>query len=240
MVDYKTLFSPDASIRHQASLEYSQHHFDPFAHWPRGCWGAANGWLMLCGPSPGRADNAEQAATGGVERPRDVPVYVGKGAGRIDFQSNKARTRRWRDLVFAVFGDEIKADCLTSVTNLDWGRYGNYKDISEFHLREGCATVFEVMQASKPRVVITLVTVTWEHLLDFLVEFLSDPSLNKQNMAGHPLLQCRILQLPTCTYPTLLLKSPQHPSRHFFTKAHCEQIAVTVRWFLEIYKSDIS
>jgi hypothetical protein len=184
---------------------------------------------MLCGPSPGKADKPEHSSAGGLVRPHDVAVRIGQNAGRIDFQSNRARNKRWRDLIYAVFGDEATGDCLTSVANLDWGNFGNHKDIPVAHLEAGCAAVFDVMKASKPFVVITLVTVTWDYLSKYLAEFSTRPKATAPTVDGRKPLPCRILHLPDCAHHTLLLKSPQHPSRHFFNDSHCRQIELTVK-----------
>jgi hypothetical protein len=229
------LFSLDIEIRHSTSILYGEKHRGPFAHWPRGCWGSANAWLMLCGPSPGRADGPNQRSLGGPERPRDVPVSIGKESGKIEFESNKGRNKRWQNLVRAVFGDEETSASLTCVANLDWGNYGDHRDIPTTHFDEGCGTVLKVMQSSQPCVVITLVTVTWDYLAAFLSEFFVELDLQPPLVEGRKPLNCRVMQLPGCIHKTLLLKSPQHPSRQFFTNTHCHQIAETVRWFREMH-----
>ncbi len=234
-MDSTELFSPDIETRYNASILYGEKHQEPFASWPRGCWGSANAWLMLCGPSPGRADDPAQRSLGGGDRPKDVPVWIGKNAGKIDFQSNKARNKRWRNLVYSVFGDEEQGDSLTCVANLDWGNYGNYKDIPVENLKQGPATVLEVMQACQPAVVITLVTLTWDYLEAYLRKFSVAPDLHPPSVEGKKPLKCRVIELPNCNHKTLLLKSPQHPSRHFFTDVHCHQIAATVQWFKKLY-----
>lgn len=191
--------------------------------------------LLLCGPSPGRADDNEQRSLGGGERPKDVPVRIGGDTCKIEFQSNKGRTKRWRSLVYAVFDDEKQGDSLTCVGNLDWGHYGNHRDIPPANLEQGPATVLEVMKVSQPCVVVTLVTVTWDYLEAYLREFFEASQSQPPTIEGKKSLKYRVMNLPDCPHKTLLLKSPHHPSRHFFTDIHCRQIKDTVKWFRETY-----
>ncbi len=190
---------------------------------------------MLLGPSPGSADKSESIRMGGPNRPVDSVVTIGRAAGRIYFDSNKGRNGRWDNLRKAGFGKMADAtdaadiaDALTTLANLDWGNHGDHHAIPDAYLSMGCADVFEVMKQAKPRVVITLVRRTWDALLPFLEE-------QRGIVAGYVSatgLDCRMLCLPENEACTLLLRSPQHPSRHFFTATHAELIRQEVDYFL--------
>ena len=226
------LFSPDLETRYQATMagdpsEYCQ-------RWPRACYGAANGWLMLIGPSPGKADSTQNAWPGGPNRPLDSGVSIGPSAGRISFDTGRGRNSRWDRLRQAALGYNEseqalkRADALTTLANLDWGNNADHRCIPDAYLAMGCADVFEVMKQSKPRVIVALVWKVWNILIPFLEQsqtvFSDYPSVAKSD--------CRLLRLPGTEAPTLILRSPQHPSMPFFTKTHTEQIHSEVEHFL--------
>ena len=221
------LFSPDLERRYQASRAAEN---ECRQLWPNACWGAANGWLMLVGPSPGREDKYELVRQGGPNRPRNSLVSTGACAGKISFDSNKGRKVRWDLLRWAAFGDMGRADALTTLANLDWGNHGDHRSIPDDYLRMGCGDVFEVMKEAKPRIIITLVRRTWNVLLPFLEE-------QQTVMPGYISatgLDCRLLRLPENSACTLLLRSPQHPSRHFFNCSHAQRVREEVQHFLNL------
>lgn len=220
------LFSPLLDVRYQATIKAKGNEYPET--WPNACWGAANGWLMLLGPSPGREDNSDDFRPGGPNRPKDSLVSIGPCAGRIHFDSNKGRNGRWNKLREAVFGTMDQADALTTLANLDWGNHGDHRTIPDAYLRDGCGNVFEVMKQSKPRVIITLVRRTW----DILLPFLESRKTVVPGYTGATGLDCRRLHLPENGACTLLLRSPQHPSRHFFNTNHEQQIRREVEHFL--------
>jgi hypothetical protein len=220
------LFSPDAALRFKAST--SGQHANRSRTWPRGCWGAANGWLMLVGPSPGGVRSATDSWSGGPRRPIDSHAYVGRDAGKIIYSTNKGRNARWQMLAAAAFTRPDYASALTTVTNLDWGNNSDHTTIPESYLNRGCEYVFNVMAQSKPRIVITLVRKTWDVLTTYLsrhkILFPAPPKDLIQDLT--------VVTLPRCGFKTLVLRSPQHPSRHFFTRSHADLIKRTVAWFI--------
>jgi hypothetical protein len=222
------LFSPVLDDRYQATIKATENECRKL--WPNACWGAANGWLMLLGPSPGGADKDETVRPGGANRPMDSEVSIGPCAGRIHFDSNQGRNRRWDRLREAVFGDLDHADALTTLANLDWGHNADHRSIPDAYLSMGCASVFEVMKQAKPRVIITLVRRTW----DILLPFLESRQAIVPGYASATGLDCRLLRLPENGAQTLLLRSPQHPSRHFFSSDHERQIREEVQHFLNL------
>ena len=184
---------------------------------------------MLVGPSPGRKDPDEPFAPGGPNRPFDSVPSIGPEAGAIAYRSNKGRDKRWAMLSAAVFDQYSHADALTTVANLDWGHNSDHKSIPDQYLLDGCRFVYGVMKETKPRVVVTLVVRTWRVLMRFLET--SDAATVDYRALG-PLDACAI-RLPGYTAATLIVRSPQHPSRHFFTQNHANDVASEVRHFLD-------
>ena len=221
------LHHPDAERRFRASVSLNGQAVD--ARWPRACWGSANGWLMLVGPSPGRKDPEEPFAPGGPNRPFDSVPSIGSDAGAIAYRSNKGRNKRWAMLSAAVFDQSSHADALTTVANLDWGHNPDHKSIPDQYLLDGCHFVYGVMKETKPRVVVTLVVRTWEVLMRFLET--SDADTVDYRALGQ--LDACAIRLPGYTAATLIVRSPQHPSRHFFTQDHANAVASEVRNFLD-------
>lgn len=226
------LYSPYLEDRYRATINVAPGRYSYL--WPRACWGAANGWLLLIGPSPGRADNDDDVWVGGPNRPIDSRAIIGPNAGDISFNTNKARNNRWDKLREAVFDKMSYANALTTLANLDWGHYPDSREIPDAYLKEGCEIVQNIMKKSKPRIIITLVKRTWEVLLPSLAKLqVFDPPY--QSVSG---LDCRILRLTGNKALTLLMRSPQHPSRHFFNKRHEDKIHYEVKHFLAYAAND--
>jgi len=89
----RPLHSRDASKRYRASLAFAKRYPDVSEVWPRGCYGAANAWLLLVGPSPGKAGPKEVPRLGGNNRPINKDVCIGPGVGVIDFKLEEIGTR---------------------------------------------------------------------------------------------------------------------------------------------------
>lgn len=221
------LHHPDAERRFRAAVSLNGQAVD--ARWPRACWGSANGWLMLVGPSPGRKDPDEPFAPGGPNRPFDSVPSIGPDAGAIAYRSNKGRNKRWAMLSAAVFDQSSHADALTTVANLDWGHNPDHKSIPDQYLLDGCRFVYGVMKETKPRVVVTLVVRTWGVLMRFLET--SDAATVDYRALG--LLDACAIRLPGYTAATLIVRSPQHPSQPYFAQYHANDVASEVRNFLD-------
>lgn len=225
MMRIKNLYSQDPKKRFDATIKFTKAQPLLKELWPRGCSGAPNGWLMLVGPSPGKADSIKNFSKGGPKRPIDKVVKIGDGVGEFSFKTGKQRNHRWNKLAQSVFTNKEYAATLTSRTNLDWGNYPDSTEIPEKNLEDGCAVVYGLMKNSQPRVIIVLSRLAWKHLTKYLefciIEQIFDNTIHKY-----------IIQIPNCHFKTLLLKSPQHPSQPFFTDLHCNEIGLAVRSFL--------
>jgi hypothetical protein len=222
------LWDADLETRYQASIHHPN---DKAGNWPRGCWGAANAWLMLCGPSPGAPDDENDVWPGGPNCPLDSNVTIGLGSCPFVFATNKARNARWLKLACAATGEQNRAEALSCLVNLDWGHHANNADIPEQYLKDGCRRVLDMMEEAQPRVVITLVERTWWTLTDFLEKdrVPNFPEPNAELLHEPPL----VIQIPGAKHRTVVLKSPQHPSRHFFNDTHAAKITAAVQWFLQ-------
>lgn len=219
------LFSGDLDERFHATKNRPAQVFERL---PRGCWGSANGWLMLLGPSPGRADPDEISATGGVNRPNDSNASIALEPGRINFTSNPSRSDRWNLLTSTIVGSEKKASALTTVANLDWGHQANSAELEASYLRQGCPIIWDFIQKTRPRVIVVLVWRTWKTFTSFLGE-------NKFGVLEpvfedlHPVPWK--IQIPGCDFSSLVVKAGQHPSRHFFKRQHAEDAQKVIqRW----------
>ncbi|HZR82564.1 MAG TPA: hypothetical protein VFD92_15825 [Candidatus Binatia bacterium] len=221
------LFSADPAVRFAASTSSKQNRH--VADWPRGCRGAANGWMMLLGPSPGRQDSDDDIWLGGPHRPQDEAACIGPTAGVVRYETNKGRNRRWNMLSEAVFGRLDYAQALTSIMNLDWGHHPDSSKIPDAYLRDGCMVVYELMKESRPRVVVTLVRRTWDVFVPFLTTIVSPEPYRRATQLGSV-----VVRLPNAGAATLVVRAPQHPSRHFFNAGHAELLrAETARFLLQ-------
>jgi hypothetical protein len=223
----RSLHSKDASKRLKASLAFAKKYSGVKEVWPSGCFGAANAWLLLVGPSPGKAGPQEQSLPGGVNRPLNRPVAVGPEVGTIKFKSGRNRNSRWNYLTNACFGNEEQAGALTAVANLDWGNFSDQNEIETASLQAGCPAVFGIMKMSQPRVVLALSKKVWGPLTEYL-SFCTVEEFVHRGIEG------RIIQIPSCRFKTLLLRTQNHPSR-FLSSADCVDIGSTVRWFVSRY-----
>ncbi len=80
------LFSPDLQQRYQASITQPQSLEE---HWPLACSGAANAFLVLIGPSMGRAGADQIAQPGGANRPLDGRMTIGPEVMKIDWPTSR-------------------------------------------------------------------------------------------------------------------------------------------------------
>jgi hypothetical protein len=222
------LFSADLEKRFHATKRHAE---TTFSGLPRGCWGSANGWLLLLGPSPGRADRNQQTWRGGLSRPFDSGVSISSDSGRIEFKGNPARNRRWNLLTSTITSSEKKAFALTTIANLDWGHNPDAGAISLKTLEAGCPIVWDFAATTKPRVVVVLHWKTWEVFSNFLLAKKSGESL-LGNFGIQPApIRIRIVG---CDFESLVIKSPQHPSRHFFQKKHAAYLhRQTRKWLMK-------
>src|ERR1017187_10406348 len=232
---FPKLYSSDPQIRYDASKTYGEELPAQEFQWPPGCWGAANAWLALVGPSRGKPPPGKPAGTLQPEHPK-----IGEKALSIQFAEGKGRNPRFAAICRAGFGSNIGEDIprkLSALLNLCPDNEADSRKLQEVLLQKGCEPVWKSLREAKPRVIIALSRKVWDYLPPFLEqhgfkdERISAPPPFKH---GRP-LDCKVLPLfPETKRHTLLLRSPQHPSMSWFKLGtHDFAIRDTVDWFLQ-------
>ena len=230
MTSENGLYDPDPNMRAEASLQYSLKRQRYAKKWPRACTGAANAWLVMCGPSPGRADRPDDIWPGGPNRPVDEKPTIGPGAGIIEFDTNTRRNDAFMKVASTCFqGSRYNANALTARVNLDWGHNPNAAEINHEYLKAGCSVVFDIMRECRPRVVLTMAGaggVTWLHLSNYL----------QDHSKGSVAADCdnMIIELDDCPFSTLVVKTTLHPSRPM-KESLLASLEATVRKFIELH-----
>jgi hypothetical protein len=162
------LYHRDLPTRFQATERFVSDEKCLIEARPRGCWGSANAWIILVGPSPGGAKDANSSWHGGPGRPMDKnQARISSKAGTITFQDGKNRNERWMRLIDDFTGDRKYTSALTAVCNLDWGNQKNEALIPQAWLEAGCPVVGEIIQKSKPRVIAAMTVIVWDNLVKY-------------------------------------------------------------------------
>lgn len=181
--------------------------------WPAGCRGAPNAYAVFVGPSPGAADKDQNHQTGGVDRPIGAsPAKFGDGFGVEEFRDKKQRNWKWRRLFNCIVGEGDAYRNLTGVWNLDWGTFADQRAVAHEHLHAGKQTVFDLIPKVKPRVLVMLTKGVAEIFRGYLIvsnirhsQFFTQPTLE------YPIAYS--VNFPGVGFPTLVFKTPRHPSR---------------------------
>src|ERR1700676_1538092 len=101
---FKTLYSANPEERFEASIQYGKETPTQNFVWPYGCWGAANAWLALLGPSPGKPFKGDVRAAGSENRQWDQFPKIGENACQIQFGDGTRRNAKWKKISQAGFG----------------------------------------------------------------------------------------------------------------------------------------
>ena len=59
-----SIHHPDLHMRFLATEEFQRNGNKREETWPRACWGSANAWIVLVGPSPGAPKDANKPGLG--------------------------------------------------------------------------------------------------------------------------------------------------------------------------------
>lgn len=212
------LYDSELHVRYKATCEYVANGNAMKDKWERGCWGSLNGWIMLVGPSPGKADSTDDQWSGGadIERPKDEISTISKHAGIINFPSNQARNKKWTNLIVDFVKERDYAEALTTVCNLDWGHNPDQRKIAAKDLRAGCPVVFDKIVKTKPMIVAAMTVSVWEILLVHFTTICSPasqyayivPLSYETSLKRKPLL----VKIRDNDHPFLFIKV-SHPSR---------------------------
>lgn len=198
--------------------------------WPLGCFGAANAYLVICGPSPGGSSDPAKVNAGGANRPRGgIKKY---GPGSFDISSwGGSRVERWNKLCASLLcGEEKHIDRMTAVLNLDWG---NNPDTSKNPIPKSVLQpgfddhVWEEIKKVKPRVITALTNSVWDVMKNKMEEHSVSFSEPPVKLTRKPIF----LQLPDTGFVSMFLKTQNHPSRSYFTDAHISELGRLAKWF---------
>jgi D-glycero-D-manno-heptose 1,7-bisphosphate phosphatase len=223
---YSELYSPDIECRYEAAQLYKGIRLpEPM---PRGCFGSANAFLALIGPSMGKAGMNESVEPGGVNRPKGEDMKIGYHP-----HFNFKRGLLWKELSAALLGDDRYVYDLTAVLNLDWSHEPDAKNVPPNHLRSGFDEhVWPALLAIKPRIVCALTNPVWDTI---------EPTIRQFAITSSPPFPPSILvpknkapvvfKFPNTAFTSMFLKSHNHPSRSFFTRKHIEQLRLASEWF---------
>jgi len=226
---YPDLFSPSLKVRYEATkafaLKGGKHEPDTW----EGCWGSANGWTMLVGPSPGSRkdaipDHTDQLA---LRKKLSKQIFIRPKACEIQFKDEwkdgkkpEKQTRReknWTRLMAAAAGgDTDVAEALTTVANLDFLNCALEKNIQHQRLVSGSEQVLELIRLSRPRLLIPLTMNVYRVFRDYLqANWKTVRSVQKSmDLTVYPDERFPIIwfNVPGCTWDSLLVMAPKHPS----------------------------
>jgi hypothetical protein len=219
------LYSDDVSRRYQATL--SAGNLVMPTSWPIGCQGAANGFLVLIGPSMGGAGRGQRAQLGGANRPVSEPRRIGPEV--MSFKWGDSRHVRWTRLCAEMLGAEKYVPALTSLLNLDWRHSTSEKNVPEQDMLNGFTQcVWPLLAEVRPRLVCPLTNRVWDIVLR---------QAEKHRVPFEP---CPIglprapvfVTLPGSESVTMLIKPHTHPSRAL-SYAQIAELGKACRWFLD-------
>lgn len=218
-------YSPNVESRYQAALAENGTLL-PY-RWPSACFGSGNAFLALIGPSKGQASEGKTSQPGGPDRPDGDQMAIGYFQ---HFNWHGSRTDRWRRLSHALLGGAQYVDYLTAVLNLDWSHNPNEKTVPDTNLHAGFAQhVWPTIIRVKPRLLCALTNRVWEivgpTVQRLAVQFPACPVL----LPREPIF----FRLPNSDFVSMLIKSHNHPSRHFLTDTDIQQLGMACAWFLQ-------
>ena len=219
------LFDPDLKKRYSATIDFcAGEEKRQYGCWPDACWNAANAWVLLVGPSPGKADAGERRDQNTrVEN----PVCVGRQVGVVSFPGSPRRNRAWNRLAVAFAGGE-EAAALTGIANLDWVNSAREKGIKDEQLIAGAPVVWKVIAVAKPRLVIALTHRVYDILLQGQIKPYPDRSFE---MPNPPPRKPIVFHIPGFQALSVLCMSPRHPSYGFGKNQIAEADAIR-SWFI--------
>jgi hypothetical protein len=113
----------------------------------------------------------------------------------------------------ACVGSEDAARHLTALWNLDWGHYPNATQIPPANLTLGIAVIRDLITQVRPRIIVMLTNKVADTLLGAwsAERIVMNPVESRLSYTPHE------ARFPQVDFPTLLIKPPNHPSRHFLT-----------------------
>jgi hypothetical protein len=153
---------------------------------------------------------------------------LGCGIGLCPFDTTPGRSRRWAKLITACVGSEPVARHLTALWNLDWGHEPNERNVPPEFLSAGLEDILSLIAQARPRLVVPLSNRVAQVIRAGLVA--RNVTLNP--VASHLTFPAYEVSFPRIGFPSVVIKPPNHPSRHFLTDtkiALVEEVAVRYR-----------
>src|SRR5437879_4687969 len=150
------LYHPNIGMRYLATERFQNDGKKHEEFWPRACWGSANAWIVLVGPSPGAPMDPKNPWPGGPKRPVDDHAQISLSASVVDFPNGRYRNERWMSLIDQFTGNRKHTLALAAICNLDWQQQTDQDSIPDERLRDGCTVVEKVINETRPRIVAAL------------------------------------------------------------------------------------
>jgi hypothetical protein len=222
---YDNLYSPVLQERYEATIHS---HYVKEREWPEACYGAANAFLIICGPSPGKEDKGKVKKRGGDGRKKTNSKTIGKNVFDINWKG-KARVARWNRLCNALIGEEDCIRSLTALLNLDWGNNSNSSNIPKTYLELGFSKyVWPLIIEAKPKILVALTNRVWDVMRNEILKHRVNYTVPSNKLTREPIF----FRIPGSDFISVLIKTQNHPSRHFFTDKHIKEISGFTDWFL--------
>jgi hypothetical protein len=232
--DNPALYSESPEIRFRASAELNEAEPNSQLLWPYGFWGAANPWLVLLGPSPGRDIARETRGPEFAENLFPNIARYGPAACEITFDdgSRLRRNKAWRSLRIAAFeaaglsnerASIVQAQ-LTALMNLGFenaAAAARGTDAEARRIASFADTLLPRLMESRPAVIVVLSKVAWTPFeaalqsLGRIVEQFPAAEHPAPSRVRKPMKRLLIRIADDLPYLTSVILSPVHPSMQF-------------------------
>ena len=221
----KDLYSQKLERRYRATLKSDG--ITLTKKWPVACFGAANAFLVLIGPSMGGARKGEIGRRGGANRPYRKLMHIGQDVMNFDWGDH--RKARWIRLCSEMLGSEQYVSTMTSLLNLDWQHSTSEKEIPDEYLSNGFSKyIWPLLCKLQPRIVSPLTNRVWNTVLPKIEEYRVQFTRCPVSLPHEPIF----FKFPESDFCTMLIKPHNHPSR-FLSYNEIAKIAKACRWFLK-------
>lgn len=184
--------------------------------WPAFCFGSANGWLLIVGPSPGKSEPSGSVCDSEYEKLK-YSLWVGAGHPGFTFRDGsnyfKHVTELLVDNFFGAFGfDACVGRALTHHSNLLPRKSEKQPDMSELCSESSMKRVTYIFQEIRPRCIIALTQAVFK-VLQELCEHQVAKSGELHFGFYHP--RWELWEVKN-NDKIVFARTPNHPVRHGF------------------------